>query len=133
MGGREAIRDTSRGPVIHDGLRCHSFASKTMKDNLLGMPGAPTSRKPTRKEKRKSSTPDMLSRKSRSQVSRQVDLNAVHKKGAEPYVESKTWLELRGTATEPVNGVTDVRISMWLRETPKMARHGRLPWARRDA
>lgn len=49
-----------------------------------------------------------------------VGLNAVHHRGAEPYVESQPWLELRGTATEPVNGVTDVKISVWLRETPKV-------------
>jgi hypothetical protein len=55
-----------------------------------------------------------------TRVSTTVGLNAVHHGGAEPYVESQPWLELRGTATEPVNGVTDVKISMWLRETPKV-------------
>jgi hypothetical protein len=55
-----------------------------------------------------------------TRVSTTVGLNAVHHGGAEPYVESQPWLELRGTATEPVNGVTDVKISTWLRETPKV-------------
>jgi hypothetical protein len=53
-------------------------------------------------------------------VSATVGLHAVHHKGAEPYVESQPWLELRGTATEPVKSVTDVKIRMWLRETPKV-------------
>jgi hypothetical protein len=45
-----------------------------------------------------------------------VRLNAIHHKGDEPYVEGQPWLELRGTAKEPVKGVTDVKISMWPRE-----------------
>jgi hypothetical protein len=53
-------------------------------------------------------------------VSTTVGLNAVHHKGTEPYIESQPWLELRGTATEPVKGVTDVMIRVWLRETPKV-------------
>ena len=36
--------------------------------------------------------------------------------GDEPYIEGQPWLELRGTAQEPVKGVTDVKISMWPRE-----------------
>jgi hypothetical protein len=50
-------------------------------------------------------------------VSTNAGLNVVHHRGAQPYVESQPWLELRGAATEPVNGVTDVKVSVWLRET----------------
>ncbi|MGB2714763.1 MAG: hypothetical protein WBC51_11320 [Vicinamibacterales bacterium] len=46
-----------------------------------------------------------------------VRLNAIDRKGDQPYVEGQPWLELSGTATEPVKGVTDVKISMWPRET----------------
>jgi hypothetical protein len=34
-------------------------------------------------------------------------------RGEEPYIESQPWLELLGTATEPVRDVTNVRISMY--------------------
>jgi hypothetical protein len=37
-----------------------------------------------------------------SSFSATVRLHAVHRKGEEPYFESQPWLELRGTATEPV-------------------------------
>jgi hypothetical protein len=92
-----------------------------MKKNPLDTEHAPTSTRPTRKKKRKSNKPELLWRNVEiTGVSTNVDLNAVHHKGAEPYVESQPWLELRGTVTEPVNGVTDVKISVWLRETPKV-------------
>ncbi len=42
-----------------------------------------------------------------------VRLHAVHHKGDELYIESQPWLELSGTAAEPVKGVKDVRISMY--------------------
>ena len=45
-----------------------------------------------------------------------VLLNAIRHKGDEPYVEGQPWLELRGTAQEPVKGVSDVKISMGPRE-----------------
>jgi hypothetical protein len=92
-----------------------------MKKNPLDPHDAPTNRRPTRKKRRKSNEPEMLSRNVEiTGVSTTVRLNAVHHKGAEPYVESQPWLELRGRATKPVNGVTDVKISMWLRETPNV-------------
>ena len=46
-----------------------------------------------------------------------VRLHAIHRKGEEPYIESQPWLELPGTATEPVKGVTDVKVSMYPRDT----------------
>jgi hypothetical protein len=42
-----------------------------------------------------------------------VRLDAIHHKEDVPYVEGQPWLELRGTAQEPVEGVNDVKISMW--------------------
>src|SRR4051794_11556403 len=42
-----------------------------------------------------------------------VRISAVHHKGDEPYIESQPWLELRGKATEPLKGVTDVKISLY--------------------
>jgi hypothetical protein len=92
-----------------------------MKKNPVDTEDVPSGTRPTRKKKRKSNNPEMLSRNVEiTGFSTTVSLNAVHHKGAEPYVESQPWLELRGTATEPVNGVTDVKISMSLRETPKV-------------
>jgi hypothetical protein len=92
-----------------------------MKKNSLDTEAALTGRRPTRKIKRKSNTPELLWRNVEiTGVSTNVGLNAVHHRGAEPYVESQPWFELRGTATVPVNGVTDVTISVWLRDTPKV-------------
>jgi hypothetical protein len=92
-----------------------------MKKHPLDTQDAPTGTRPTRKKKRKRNAPEMLARNVEiTGVSTTVGLNAVHHKGAERYVESQPWLQLRGTATEPVNGVTDVKISMWPRETPKV-------------
>jgi hypothetical protein len=104
-----------------------------MKKNPLDPHDAPTNRRPTRKKRRKSNEPEMLSRNVEiTGVSTTVRLNAVHHKGAEPYVESQPWLELRGRATEPVNGVTDVKISMWLRETTERG-YGTAGFRRRGA
>jgi hypothetical protein len=52
-----------------------------------------------------------------SSFSATVRLHAVHRKGEEPYIESQPWLELRGTATEPVRDVRNVKISMFPRDT----------------
>ena len=58
--------------------------------------------------------PEMLSRDvDISSFRMTVRLHAVHGRGEEPYIESQPWLELLGTATEPVRDVTDVRISMY--------------------
>jgi hypothetical protein len=66
----------------------------------------PTKRRPSGK-------PEMLSRNVEiSSFSLTVRIGAVHRKGEEPYVESQPWLELRGTATEAVRDVRDVKISM---------------------
>src|SRR4029450_3527492 len=92
-----------------------------MKKKPLDMQDAPIGTRPTRKKKGKINRPEMLAQNVEiTGFSTTVGLNAVHHKGAEPYIESQPWLELRGTATEPVNGVTDVKISVWLRETPKV-------------
>jgi hypothetical protein len=37
----------------------------------------------------------------------------VHHEGVEPYIESKPWLELKGTASEPVRDVKDVVVSLY--------------------
>ncbi len=105
-----------------NGLRGHPFTMWTpMKKHPPDIQDAPPDPRPTRKKRRKSNEPEMLLRNVEIRgVSTTVDLHAVHHKGAEPYVESQPWLELRGTATEPVNGVTDVKISVWLRDTPKV-------------
>jgi hypothetical protein len=49
-----------------------------------------------------------------------VRLHAVHHKGDEPYIESQPWLELRGTATESIRDVKDVKISMFPRDKPEI-------------
>jgi hypothetical protein len=62
--------------------------------------------------------PEMLSRNIEiSSFSATVRLHAVHPKGEDPYIESEPWLELRGTVTEPVRDVRDVRISMYPQDT----------------
>ena len=68
--------------------------------------------------RRKSGRPEMLSRNIEiSSFSATVRLGAVHRKGENPYIEGEPWLELRGTATEAVRDVRDVRISMYPRNT----------------
>ena len=52
-----------------------------------------------------------------SSFSATVRLHAVHRNGEEPDIESQPWLELRGTATEPVRDVRDMKISMFPRDT----------------
>jgi len=39
-------------------------------------------------------------------------------RGEEPFIETKAWLELRGTATERVSGVSDVQVSMYPEDKP---------------
>lgn len=69
-------------------------------------------------KRRKSGRPEMLSRNVEiSSFSATVRLGAVHRKGENPYIEGEPWLELRGTATEAVRDVRDVRISMYPRNT----------------
>ena len=71
--------------------------------------------------KRKSGTPEMLSRnveiKSSSLTAR---ISAVHNKGNEPEIESQPWLELKGVLTEPVKNVRDVVISVYPKDTIKI-------------
>jgi len=70
------------------------------------------------KRRRRNGKPEMLSRNvAITSFSATVRLNAIHHKGDDPYIEGQPWLELRGTTQEPVKGVTDVKISMWPRET----------------
>src|SRR6266545_7870791 len=69
------------------------------------------------KKRRKSGQPEMLSRNVEiSSSSATVRLDVVHRKREEPHIESEPWLELRGTATEPVRDVREVRISMFPRD-----------------
>jgi len=70
------------------------------------------------KKRRKSGRPEMLRRNVEiSSFSVRVRLDAVHRKGEAPYIEGEPWLDLRGTATEAVRDVRDVRISMYPRST----------------
>ena len=45
-----------------------------------------------------------------------IRISAVHRRGEEPEIESKPWLELQGKATEPIRDVIDVKISMYPEE-----------------
>jgi len=66
------------------------------------------------RKRRPGSRPEMLSRDVEiSSFRMTVRLHAVHGRGEEPYIESQPWLELLGTATEPVRDVKNVRISMY--------------------
>jgi hypothetical protein len=66
------------------------------------------------RRKTRSSKPEMLSRNVEiTSFGATVRIGAVHRKGDEPEIESQPWLELRGTATEPVKGVKDVKISLY--------------------
>ena len=47
-----------------------------------------------------------------------VRIAAAHPRGEEPFIETKAWLELRGTALEPVGGVSDVQLSMYPEDEP---------------
>lgn len=69
------------------------------------------------KKRRKSGRPEMLSRNIEiSSFSATVRLDVVNRKGDEPHVASQPWLELRGTAVDPVRDVRDVKISMFPRD-----------------
>src|SRR5262245_38835774 len=90
---------------------------KMMKKTPSETPNMPTAGRLTRRTKRKSNKPEMLSRNIEiTGFSASVRLDAVHHKGDQPYIESQPWLELRGTAREPVKGITDIKISMWSRD-----------------
>jgi hypothetical protein len=83
-------------------------------------PGRPARTAKARK-RRKSSKPEILSRNVEiSSFGATVRLHAVHRRGEEPEIESKPWLELRGTATEPVKGVKDVKISLYPQDKPEV-------------
>jgi hypothetical protein len=74
------------------------------KKNPLDPHDALTNARPTRKKRRKSNEPEMLSRNVEiTGVSTTVRLNAVHHKGTGPYVESQPWLELRGRTTADIH------------------------------
>src|SRR5690242_14417229 len=67
--------------------------------------------------KKRSGRPEMLSRNVEISGFRMTArISAVHRRGEEPEIESKPWLELQGKATEPVRGVTAVKISMYPEE-----------------
>jgi hypothetical protein len=73
----------------------------------------------TMPKKRKNSHPEILSRSVEFSSHRMsVGLRAVRQRGVEPYIESKPWLELKGTASEPVRDVKDVVISLYPEEQP---------------
>jgi hypothetical protein len=92
-----------------------------MKKKPLDTEDAPTRARLSRRRKRKSNRPELLWRHVEiTGISTSMGLNVVEHRGAEPYIQSQPWLELRGTATEPLNGVTDAKISVSLRETPRV-------------
>jgi hypothetical protein len=71
-------------------------------------------------KKRKSSQPEVLFRHIEiSSFSASVELSAGHRRGEDPHIESRPWLELRGVATEPVGNVSGVKISMFPRENAR--------------
>ena len=66
------------------------------------------------RKRRPGGRPEMLTRDVEvSSFRMTVRLHAVHGRGEEPYIESQPWLELLGTATEPIRDVKNVRISMY--------------------
>ena len=70
--------------------------------------------KPKRRKARKTNKPEMLSRNVEiASFGAIVRIHAAHPRNEEPYIETQPWLELRGKATEPVKGVTDVKISLY--------------------
>jgi len=107
---------------IRNGLHCHASHLKTDEETSSRYAGRANRHEAKPQENAEARRPRNACAECRDHrcVDNGVGLNAVHHKGSEPYVESQPWLELRGTATEPVNGVTDVKISMWLRETPRV-------------
>lgn len=83
-------------------------------DNPNGSQERPPVRQARRRKNRRSSRPEMLSRDVVvSSFRATLRLHAVHHKGDEPSIETKPWLELQGTATEPIKDVQDVTISMY--------------------
>jgi hypothetical protein len=87
-----------------------------MKNNPSDTLQSATAAKPKAKKKPKNPKPEMLSRNVEiTSFDATVRISASHSRGEEPYIESQPWLELRGTATEPVKGVTDVKISLYPR------------------
>jgi hypothetical protein len=70
----------------------------------------------TRKHGRRHN-PELMSRDVEiSSFEARVWLGTIHDRGNEPYIDSQSWLELRGMATEPVRDVTGVRISLYARD-----------------
>jgi hypothetical protein len=51
-----------------------------------------------------------------SSFSASVRIHAVSPRGEEPYIESRSWLELRGLLEEPIRNTKEVRISMYSEE-----------------
>jgi hypothetical protein len=68
-------------------------------------------------KRKRSGKPEMLSRDVEiSSFRASVRIHAVHHKNDEPEIETQPWLELHGTALEPINGVTEVEISNYPRK-----------------
>ena len=69
------------------------------------------------KTKRKNERSEMLSRNIEiSSFATSVRLHASERRGEDPVIESRPWLELRGTMAEPIRDVRDVMISLFPRE-----------------
>ncbi len=74
--------------------------------------------KPKARKRRQNTEPEMLRRYVEiTSVATSTGLNVVEQKGEEPYVHCDFWVQLRGTATEPVKGVNNILICMSARET----------------
>jgi hypothetical protein len=79
---------------------------------------APPTTRHKRKPTRKTNRPEIIWRNLEfSSFEMSVRLHASHPRGEEPFIESKPWLEVRGTAAEPVKGVKDVVVSMYPEDT----------------
>lgn len=66
------------------------------------------------RKKRRPSKPEILSRTvTIASFSATVRLHTVHHRHEEPFIEAKPWLELRGTLSEAIRDVRDIRISMY--------------------
>ena len=62
------------------------------------------------KRKRKAVSPEVLSRTvDVVETETRIWMSAHKPRGANPVVENRPWLELRGTMNEPVRGVSDIR------------------------
>jgi hypothetical protein len=66
------------------------------------------------RKKGKSGRPEVLSRSVEvSETETRIWLSAHKPRGANPVVENRPWVELRGTMNEPVRGVSEIEINLY--------------------